>query len=150
MLKTILPDAARTPHQTKNQPLGTTPLRISSCLASSFIQLAKLTLSLAASTSSCSFNSGVIRILNCGDCPPPFGLRSRVVTVDKWPPIELMFTSLGGHLITVTPEKKAALNSAPTLPEPHHSRKLRATLWLHQSVPTSLPQSTAHSAKSAR
>lgn len=70
MLKTILPDAARTPHQTKNQPLGTTPLRISSCLASSFIQLAKLTLSLAASTSSCSFNSGVIRILNCGDCPP--------------------------------------------------------------------------------
>ncbi|VXD08829.1 hypothetical protein YERSI8AC_90040 [Enterobacterales bacterium 8AC] len=61
-----------------------------------------------------------------------------------------MFKTLGGHLITEAPEKKAALYSARTLPEPDHQRKVRATLWLHQSVPTSLPQSTAPSAKSAR
>lgn len=96
------------------------PRRFSSWRASSFIQLARLTLSLLASVSNCSFSSGVIRILNCGDCPAPFGLRSLVVAVDKWPPIGILFKTLGGHLITRAPEKKAALYSARTLPEPDH------------------------------
>ncbi len=80
-------------------PLGSMPRRFSSVRPNSLSQLARLMPSLCASLSNCSFSSGEIRILNCGDCPSPLGLLSRLI-VDKWPPIELAFPLLGGHLNT--------------------------------------------------
>ncbi|EFI6119665.1 host cell division inhibitor Icd-like protein [Escherichia coli] len=86
------------------QPLGSMPRRFSSLRPNSLSQLARLMPSLCASLSNCSFSSGEIRILNCGDCPSPLGLLSRLI-VDKWPPIELVFLLLGGHLNTETLKK---------------------------------------------
>lgn len=86
------------------QPLGSIPRRFSSARPNSLSQLARLMPSLCASLSNCSFSSGEIRILNCGDCPSPLGLLSRLI-VDKWPPIELAFLLLGGHLNTGTLKK---------------------------------------------
>ncbi|EGM7850107.1 hypothetical protein IIO63_000420 [Escherichia coli] len=80
-------------------PLGSMPRRFSSVRPNSLSQLARLMPSLCASLSNCSFSSGEIRILNCGDCPSPLGLLSRLI-VDKWSPIELAFPLLGGHLNT--------------------------------------------------
>ncbi|EOQ4730922.1 hypothetical protein C6Q30_RS05730 [Escherichia coli] len=80
-------------------PLGSMPRRFSSVRPNSLSQLARLMPSLCASLSNCSFSSGEIRILNCGDCPSPLGLLSRLI-VDKWPPIELAFLLLGDHLNT--------------------------------------------------
>ncbi|EPS5096403.1 hypothetical protein ACVE9U_005261 [Escherichia coli] len=80
-------------------PLGSMPRRFSSVRPNSLSQLARLMPSLFASLSNCSFSSGEIRILNCGDCPSPLGLLSRLI-VDKWSPIELAFLLLGGHLNT--------------------------------------------------
>lgn len=80
-------------------PLGSIPRRFSSVRPNSLSQLARLMPSLCASLSNCSFSSGEIRILNCGDCPSPLGLLSRLI-VDKWSPIELAFLLLGGHLNT--------------------------------------------------
>ncbi|EPH5486911.1 hypothetical protein ACS1XI_005273, partial [Escherichia coli] len=80
-------------------PLGSMPRRFSSVRPNSLSQLARLMPSLCASLSNCSFSSGEIRILNCGDCPSPLGLLSRLI-VDKWSPIELAFLLLGGHLNT--------------------------------------------------
>ncbi|WP_336298867.1 host cell division inhibitor Icd-like protein [Providencia sp. PROV273] len=51
-----------------------------------------------------------MRILNCGDCPSPFGLLSRF-TVDKWSPIELALVLIGGHLNTSEPIKSTPPNS---------------------------------------
>lgn len=86
------------------QPLGSIPRRFSSERPNSLSQLARLMPSLCASLSNCSFSSGEIRILNCGDCPSPLGLLSRLI-VDKWSPIELAFLLLGGHLNTGTLKK---------------------------------------------
>lgn len=86
------------------QPLGSIPRRFSSARPNSLSQLARLMPSLCASLSNCSFSSGEIRILNCGDCPSPLGLLSRLI-VDKWSPIELTFLLLGGHLNTGTLKK---------------------------------------------
>lgn len=86
------------------QPLGSIPRRFSSARPNSLSQLARLMPSLCASLSNCSFSSGEIRILNCGDCPSPLGLLSRLI-VDKWSPIELAFLLLGGHLNTGTLKK---------------------------------------------
>ncbi|GDG14590.1 hypothetical protein BvCmsKKP001_02022 [Escherichia coli] len=80
-------------------PLGSMPRRFSSVRPNSLSQLARLMPSLCASLSNCSFSSGEIRILNCGDCPSPLGLLSRLI-VDKWSPIELAFLLLGDHLNT--------------------------------------------------
>ncbi|MED7426490.1 hypothetical protein VWM13_21790 [Escherichia coli O157] len=80
-------------------PLGSIPRRFSSVRPNSLSQLARLMPSLCASLSNCSFSSGEIRILNCGDCPSPLGLLSRLI-VNKWSPIELAFLLLGGHLNT--------------------------------------------------
>ncbi len=82
-----------------HQPLGSMPRRFSSARPNSLSQLARLMPSLCASLSNCSFSSGEIRILNCGDCPSPLGLLSRLI-VDKWSPIELAFSLLGDHLNT--------------------------------------------------
>ncbi|EHK7163619.1 hypothetical protein IGC83_002552 [Escherichia coli] len=82
-----------------NYPLGSMPRRFSSVRPNSLSQLARLMPSLCASLSNCSFSSGEIRILNCGDCPSPLGLLSRLI-VDKWSPIELAFLLLGDHLNT--------------------------------------------------
>ena len=86
------------------QPLGSIPRRFSSARPNSLSQLARLMPSLCASLSNCSFSSGEIRILNCGDCPSPLGLLSRLI-VDKWSPIKLAFLLLGGHLNTGTLKK---------------------------------------------
>ncbi len=64
------------------QPLGLIPNRSSSLRPKVLSQLARLIPDFRAASSNCSFSSGVIRILNCGDCPSPFGLLSRF-TVDK-------------------------------------------------------------------
>lgn len=82
-----------------HQPLGSMPRRFSSARPNSLSQLARLMPSLCASLSNCSFSSGEIRILNCGDCPSPLGLLSRLI-VDKWPPIKLTSSLLGDHLNT--------------------------------------------------
>lgn len=95
------------------QPFGSMPNRSSSLRPSVFSQLAKLIPDSAATDSNCSLSSGVIRILNCGDCPSPFGLLSRFI-IDRWSPIKLILPSLGGHLITVLPTKTMP-RSAPTL-----------------------------------
>lgn len=60
-------------------PLGSMPRRFSSVRPNSLSQLARLMPSLCASLSNCSFSSGEIRILNCGDCPSPLGLLSRLI-----------------------------------------------------------------------
>lgn len=86
------------------QPFGSMPKRSSSLRPSVLSQLAKLIPDSAATDSNCSLSSGVIRILNCGDCPSPFGLLSRFI-IDRWSPIELVSPLLGGHLIIVLPIK---------------------------------------------
>lgn len=55
-----------------HQPLGSIPRRFSSARPNSLSQLARLTPSLLASLSNCSFNSGTIRIWNGGAFPVPF------------------------------------------------------------------------------
>ncbi|EMW3201567.1 host cell division inhibitor Icd-like protein [Escherichia coli] len=82
-----------------HQPFGSMPRLSNSARPSSLSQLARLMPSFCASLSNCSFRSGEIRILNCGDCPSPLGLLSRLI-VDKWSPIELTLFVLGDHLNT--------------------------------------------------
>ncbi|CEE93470.1 conserved hypothetical protein [Xenorhabdus nematophila str. Anatoliense] len=93
------------------QPLGSIPNRSNSLRPKVLSQLAKLIPDFWAASSNCSFSSGVIRILNCGDCPSPFGLLSRFI-VDKWSPIALALSILGGHLNTVKPIKSTPPHSA--------------------------------------
>lgn len=92
-------------------PFGSIPRFCNSERPSSLSQFARLTPSLLASLSNCSFSSGVMRILNCGDCPSPLGLLSRLI-VDKWSPIELVLIFIGGHLNTVKPIKSTPPNNA--------------------------------------
>lgn len=92
------------------QPLGSIPKRSNSLRPRVLSQLAKLVFDCLAAISNCSFSSGDIRILNCGDCPSPFGLLSRF-TVDKWSPIELALVLIGGHLNTGEPIKSTPPNS---------------------------------------
>ncbi|GDN44167.1 hypothetical protein BvCmsKSP089_02009 [Escherichia coli] len=81
-------------------PLGSMPRRFSSVRPNSLSQLARLTPSLLASLSNCSFSSGDIRIWNGGALPVPFGFLSRLITVDMCTPIALCFYSIGVHLNT--------------------------------------------------
>lgn len=93
------------------QPFGSMPSRSNSFRPSVLSQLAKLIFDCFAAASNCSFNSGVTRILNCGDCPSPFGLLS-LFTVDKWSPIRLISILIGGHLNMVKPIKSTPPNNA--------------------------------------
>lgn len=86
-------------------PLGSMPRRFSSVRPNSLSQLARLTPSLLASLSNCSFSSGDIRIWNGGAFPVPFGFLSRLITVDMCTPITLCFYSIGVHLNTGTLKK---------------------------------------------
>ncbi len=86
------------------QPFGSMPRRLSSLRPNVLSQLAKLIPASEAATSNCAFSSGVMRILNWGDCPSPLGLLSRLI-VDKWSPIKLVSLAIGGHLSTVKPIK---------------------------------------------
>lgn len=86
-------------------PLGSMPRRFSSVRPNSLSQLARLTPSLLASLSNCSFSSGDIRIWNGGAFPVPFGFLSRLITVDMCTPIALCFYSIGVHLNTGTLKK---------------------------------------------
>lgn len=95
------------------QPFGSMPSLSNSFRPRFLSQLAKLIFDCFAAASNCSFSSGVILILNCGDCPSPLGLLSLLI-VDKWPPIKLTLLTLGGHNITVIP-KKAMPRGALTL-----------------------------------
>ncbi|HFO9829895.1 TPA: hypothetical protein ACHK7J_000997 [Escherichia coli] len=81
-------------------PLGSMPRRFSSVRPNSLSQLARLTPSLLASLSNCSFSSGDIRIWNGGALPVPFGFLSRLITADMCTPIALCFYSIGVHLNT--------------------------------------------------
>lgn len=95
------------------QPFGSMPSLSNSFRPRFLSQLAKLIFDCFAAASNCSFSSGVILILNCGDCPSPLGLLSLLI-VDKWPPIKLTLLALGGYNITVIP-KKAMPRGALTL-----------------------------------
>ncbi|MBZ8469417.1 hypothetical protein H5Q13_19860 [Escherichia coli] len=95
-------------------PLGSIPRRFSSVRPNSLSQLARLTPSLLASLSNCSFSSGDIRIWNGGALPVPFGFLSRLITVDMCTPIALCFYSIGVHLNTRA-LKKAKPGCARTL-----------------------------------
>lgn len=87
-----------------DQPFGSMPSLSSSLRPNVLSQLARLIPAFEAANSNCAFSSGVIRILNCGDCPSPLVLLSRLI-VDKWSPIKLISLVIGGHLITVKPIK---------------------------------------------
>lgn len=95
-------------------PLGSMPRRFSSVRPNSLSQLARLTPSLLASLSNCSFSSGDIRIWNGGALPVPFGFLSRLITVDMCTPIALCFYSIGVYLNTRA-LKKAKPGCARTL-----------------------------------
>lgn len=142
------------------QPLGSIPRRFSSARPNSLSQLARLMPSLCASLSNCSFSSGEIRILNCGDCPSPLGLLSRLI-VDKWSPIELAFLLLGGHLNTGTLKKakpegarntngllttndnesiEVAMRNYTTHPQGRDSHNLNKYIWRFIALSTAQPR----------
>lgn len=142
------------------QPLGSIPRRFSSARPNSLSQLARLMPSLCASLSNCSFSSGEIRILNCGDCPSPLGLLSRLI-VDKWSPIELAFLLLGGHLNTGTLKKakpegarntngllttndsesiEVAMRNHTTHPQGRDSHNLSKYIWRFIALSTAQPR----------
>ncbi len=83
-----------------HQPLGSMPRRFSSVRPNSLSQLARLTPSLLASRSNCSFSSGAIRIWKGGAFPVPLGFLSRLIIVDMCTPIALCFHSIGVHINT--------------------------------------------------
>lgn len=66
---------------TKNHPLGSMPRRLSSSLATCLNQLPSVVWSLAASRSSCSLSSGLMRIWKVGDLPPVLGVRSLTLDI---------------------------------------------------------------------
>lgn len=98
------------------QPFGSIPRFFSSALPNSLSQLARLTPSLFASISNCSFSSGGMRTWKAGALPVPLGCLSRLMIVDMCVPIIVRFFSIGTHLITVL-SKKTTPRSAGTLPE---------------------------------
>ncbi|HEI2457174.1 TPA: host cell division inhibitor Icd-like protein [Escherichia coli] len=143
-----------------HQPLGSMPRRFSSARPNSLSQLARLMPSLCASLSNCSFSSGEIRILNCGDCPSPLGLLSRLI-VDKWSPIELAFSLLGDHLNTEALKKakpegarntngllttndskiiEAAMRNHTTHPQGRDSHNLNKYIWRFIALSTAQPR----------
>nr|WP_123059022.1 host cell division inhibitor Icd-like protein [Escherichia sp. MOD1-EC5948] len=143
-----------------HQPLGSMPRRFSSARPNSLSQLARLMPSLCASLSNCSFSSGEIRILNCGDCPSPLGLLSRLI-VDKWPPIELAFSLLGDHLNTEALKKakpegarntngllttndskiiEAAMRNHTTHPQGRDSHNLNKYIWRFIALSAAQPR----------
>ena len=104
-----------------HQPLGSMPRRFSSARPNSLSQLARLTPSLLASLSNCSFSSGAIRIWNGGAFPVPFGFLSRLITVDMCTPIALFFCLIGVHPITKAVKKttpRSAVTHAGRLTKP--------------------------------
>ena len=104
-----------------HQPLGSMPRRFSSARPNSLSQLARLTPSLLASLSNCSFSSGAIRIWNGGAFPVPFGFLSRLITVDMCTPIALCFCLIGVHPITKAVKKttpRSAVTHAGRLTKP--------------------------------
>ncbi|HFP5147336.1 TPA: host cell division inhibitor Icd-like protein [Escherichia coli] len=143
-----------------HQPLGSMPRRFSSARPNSLSQLARLMPSLCASLSNCSFSSGEIRILNCGDCPSPLGLLSRLI-VDKWSPIELAFSLLGDHLNTEALKKakpegarntngllttndskiiEAAMRNHTTHPQGRDSHNLNKYIWRFIALSAAQPR----------
>ncbi|HAX5240779.1 TPA: host cell division inhibitor Icd-like protein [Escherichia coli] len=143
-----------------HQPLGSMPRRFSSARPNSLSQLARLMPSLCASLSNCSFSSGEIRILNCGDCPSPLGLLSRLI-VDKWSPIKLTFSLLGDHLNTEALKKakpegarntngllttndskiiEVAMRNHTTHPQGRDSHNLNKYIWRFIALSTAQPR----------
>lgn len=90
-------------HRNPDQPLGSMPRFRSSSRPSSFNQLPRLTSSFLASFSNCSFRSRGIRIWKVGALPVPFGCLSRLMIVDMYVPMEVMFLSIGTYIITMEP-----------------------------------------------
>ncbi len=111
LLKCITQGIIKNNEVYSDQPLGSIPNRPNSLRPKVLSQFARLIPDFWAASSNCTFNSGDIRILNCGDCPSPFGLLSRFI-VDKWSPIELTLSISGGHLNMVKPIKSTPPNSA--------------------------------------
>ncbi len=102
------------------QPLGSIPRRFSSARPNSLSQLARLTPSLLASLSNCSFSSGAIRIWNGGAFPVPFGFLSRLITVDMCTPIALCFCLIGVHPITKAVKKTTPRSARNTCRASNH------------------------------
>lgn len=106
-----------------NHPLGSIPKRSNSFLPSVFSQFARLMPASIAALSNCVFSSGEIRILNCGACPSPLGLLSRLI-IDRWSPIKLISLLIGGHLIMVKLMKTI----------PHNARTLMGHLTTRDNL----------------
>lgn len=87
------------------QPFGSIPRFFSSARPKSLSQLPRLTPSFFASVSNCSFKSCGIRIWNVGALPVPFGCLSRLMIVDIYVPIGVMFLSIGTYTTTMKPIK---------------------------------------------
>lgn len=95
------------------QPFGSMPLAMSSRRASSFSQLARLVPSRSASTSSCIFSSGLMRMWKGGDLPAPRGWLSRTIisfSIDMCTPIDLSLISLGVHTSMCVPKNTTPSN----------------------------------------
>lgn len=143
------------------QPLGSIPRRFSSARPNSLSQLARLTPSLLASLSNCSFNSETIRIWNGGAFPVPFCFLSRLITVDMCTPIALCFGSLGVHLNTCTSKNatprsggthagrlttndrkriEVAMRNYTTHPQGRDSHNLNKYIWRFIALSTAQPR----------
>lgn len=95
------------------QPFGSMPLAMSSRRASSFSQLARLVPSRSASTSSCIFSSGLMRMWKGGDLPAPRGWLSRTIisfSIDMCTPIDLSLISLGVYTNMCVPKNTTPPN----------------------------------------
>ncbi|EHP9654495.1 host cell division inhibitor Icd-like protein [Escherichia coli] len=144
-----------------HQPLGSMPRRFSSARPNSLSQLARLTPSLLASLSNCSFNSGTIRIWNGGVFPVPFCFLSRLITVDMCTPMALCFCFVGVHLNTcasknATPRSggthagrlttndrksiEAAMRNHTTHPQGRDSHNLNKYIWRFIALSTAQPR----------
>lgn len=144
-----------------HQPLGSIPRRFSSARPNSLSQLARLTPSLLASLSNCSFNSGTIRIWNGGAFPVPFCFLSRLITVDMCTPMALCFGSLGVHLNTCTSKNatprsggthtgrlttndsnsiEVAMRNHTTHPQGRDSHNLNKYIWRFIALSTAQPR----------
>ena len=144
-----------------HQPLGSMPRRFSSARPNSLSQLARLTPSLLASLSNCSFNSGTIRIWNGGVFPVPFCFLSRLITVDMCTPMALCFCFVGVHLNTcasknATPRSggthagrlttndndsiEAAMRNHTIHPQGRDSHNLNKYIWRFIALSTAQPR----------
>ncbi|EFP5544611.1 host cell division inhibitor Icd-like protein [Escherichia coli] len=142
-------------------PLGSIPRRFSSERPNSLSQLARLTPSLLASLSNCSFSSGAIRIWKGGAFPVPLGFLSRLIIVDMCTPIALCFHSIGVHLNTcafnnATPRSagthagrlttndsnsiEVAMLNHTTHPQGRDSHNLNTYIWRFIALSTAQPR----------